>query len=99
MVIMSTYEERICPKRADLLRYAQNSLSGSGANQIRSHVDNCLICAEALERFLNFEGSTQPDIGDGSSNQMIPDDLKRMFAERSQQFQQLLHLARTEKYQ
>lgn len=96
---MSTYEERICPKRADLLRYAQNRLSGSEANQIRSHVDNCLICTEALERFLNFAGSTQPDIGDGSSNQMIPEDLKRMFAQRSQQFQQLLHLARPEKYQ
>ncbi len=96
---MSTQEERICPKRADLLRSAQNRLSGPEANQIRSHVDNCPICTEALERSLNFAGSTQPDAGSGSADQMIPEDLKHMFAQRSQQFQQLLHLARPEKYQ
>lgn len=96
---MSTQEERICPKRADLLRYAQNRLSGPEANQIRSHVDNCPICTEALERFLNFAGSTQPDTGSGSTDQMIPEDLKHMFAKRSQQFQQLLRLAQPEEYQ
>ncbi len=96
---MFSNEERICPKRADLLRYAQNCLSGSEANQIRSHLNNCPICAEALEQFLNCAGSTQPDTGGSSTNQMIPEDLKRMFAQRSQQFQQLLHLTRPEKYQ
>ena len=96
---MSTQEERICLKRADLLRYAQNSLSGPEANQIRSHVDNCPICREALERLLNFAGSTQPDAESGSSDQVIPEDLKDMFAQHSQQFQHLLRLARPEKYQ
>jgi len=96
---MSTQEERICPKRTDLLRFVQNRLSGPEANQIRSHVDNCSICREALERFLNFAGSTQPDAGSGSTDQMLPEDLKDMFAQRSQQFQQLLRLAQPEKYQ
>ena len=96
---MSTQEERICLKRADLLRYAQNSLSGPEANQIRSHVDNCPICREALERLLNFAGSTQPDAESGSTDQVIPEDLKDMFAQHSQQFQHLLRLARPEKYQ
>jgi hypothetical protein len=95
---MSTQEEHICPKRADLLRYAQNLLSIPEANQIRSHVDNCPLCTEVLESFLNFAGSTQPDTGSGSPDQMIPDDLKDMFALRSQQFQQILRLARPEKY-
>ncbi len=95
---MSTQEEHICPKCADLLRYAQTLLSIPEANQIRSHVDNCPICTEVLESFLNFAGSIQPDTGSGSPDQMIPDDLKDMFALRSQQFQQILHLARPEKY-
>lgn len=96
---MTTNEERICPKHTDLLRYAQNCLSGSGANQIRSHVDNCPTCTAALEQFLNFAGAPQPDIGGRSTNQLVPEDLKRMFSRRSRQFQQLLDLARPEKYQ
>lgn len=96
---MSKYEERICPKRTDILRYAQNCLSGSEANQIRSHVENCPICTEALEQFLNFEEVTQQNIGGDFANQMIPQDLKHKFAQRSQQFKHLLHLARPENYQ
>jgi hypothetical protein len=96
---MSIQEECVCPKHADLLRYAQKRLSGPEANQIRSHVDNRLICTEALERLLNFAGSTQPDAESGSTDQVIPEDLKEMFAQHSQQFQHLLRLARPEKYQ
>lgn len=95
---MSTQEGRICPKSADLLRFAQNHLSGTEADRIRSHVDNCSICREALEHFLNFAESVQPHTQSGSTEQVIPEDLKNMFAERSLQFQQLLHLARPEKY-
>ncbi len=95
---MSTQEERICPKRADLLRYVQNRLSGPEANQIRNHVDNCPICMQTLEHLLNFAESVQPHEQSGSPDQVIPEDLKNMFAERSLQFQQLLHLARPEKY-
>ncbi len=61
-------------------------------------MDNCPICREALEHFLNFPESVQPHAQSGSTEQVIPEDLKNMFAERSLQFQQRLHLARPEKY-
>lgn len=96
---MSTQEERICPKSADLLKYAQNHLTGPEADLIRSHVDNCLRCSQTLEHLLNFaESSVQPHPQSGSTNQAIPEDLKHMFAGRSQQFQELLHLPQPEKY-
>jgi hypothetical protein len=95
---MSTQEGSICPTSADLLGYAQNHLSDAEADLIRSHVDNCLRCTQALEHLLGFAESIQPHPQSGSTSQLIPGDLKRMFAERSLQFQQLLHLSRPEKY-
>ncbi len=95
---MSTQEGRICPKSADLLRFAQGHLSGTEADLIRSHVDSCPNCTQTLEHLLNFVESVQLHAQNGSPDQVIPEDLKNMFAERSLQFQQLLHLARPEKY-
>ncbi len=95
---MSTQEGRICPKSADLLRFARNHLSGTEADLIRSHVDSCPNCTQTLEHLLNLVESEQPHAQSGSPDQVIPEDLKKMFAEHSLQFQQLLHLARPEKY-
>jgi len=96
---MSTQEKRSCPARADLQRYALKYLSEPETNQVKNHVDNCLLCTDKLEYLLDLEelARSRTENSENISSRQAPESLKNLFAQRSANFLQLMQLALPEK--
>lgn len=94
---MSTQEKRSCPTRDDIQRYALNNLSEPETSQIKNHVDHCLSCTEKLEYLQDLEELARLDAESDIPPRQVPESLKKLFAQRSANFRQLLQLGLPEK--
>ena len=90
---MSAPEERACPSAADLLDYAESRLAQPDTLRIRENLAHCGSCTKVLDNLRNSRNYPGFEGAGPNLSASVPEDIRRLFAERSTHFRKLMALS------